>query len=203
MNMFSPKKSEISNFLRVFQTKNDLKYWTKRKTLLNLYVFYEGATFHCIWRSGFDVICTLVSALKSNMAAHFHGNQPREIFFGLSPYFFILIIINIQWNDWVKKWPKQFLDQHPPPLKHFAYLNVSFCPDKVKWPYWNGADVQCLTWDIYFGLKQASWPLVRRRTHMICFWNSSMEKTGILSRSWACRYLSIKLVYKSWNDTRF
>ena len=36
---------------------------------LHLYVFYVCATFHCIWRSRFKVICTLVSALKSKMAA--------------------------------------------------------------------------------------------------------------------------------------
>ena len=31
-----------------------------------------------------------------------------------SPDFFILIIINVQWNEWVEKWAKQFFDQHLP-----------------------------------------------------------------------------------------
>lgn len=35
------------------------------------------------------------------------------------------------------------------------------------------------------------------RTYMSCFWNSSMEKSGILSSSWSCRYFSTKFVYKS------
>ena len=31
-----------------------------------------------------------------------------------SPYFFILIIINVKWNEWIEKWAKQFFDQHLP-----------------------------------------------------------------------------------------
>ena len=38
---------------------------------------------------------------KIEYGRHFHGNQPREIFF--FSIFFILIIINIQLNDWVEK----------------------------------------------------------------------------------------------------
>ena len=52
---------------------------------------------------------------KIEYGHHFHGNQTRDFFFICSPSFFILIIINIQWNDWAEKWAKQFLDQHPPP----------------------------------------------------------------------------------------
>ena len=37
-------------------------------TFHHLYVFYVCATFNCIWTSGFEVICTLASALKSKMA---------------------------------------------------------------------------------------------------------------------------------------
>ena len=80
---------------------------------LYLYVFYVCATFHGIWRSGFEVTCTLVSALKSNMAA-ISMETNRGIFFSM---FSILIIINIQWNDSVEKWvgPNTIFRPAPPP----------------------------------------------------------------------------------------
>ena len=81
-------------------------------TFLHLYVFYVCATFHCIWRSRFKVICTLVSALKSKMAAISMETKRGKFFF--FSIFFILIIINVKWNEWIEKWAKQFFDQHLP-----------------------------------------------------------------------------------------
>ena len=42
------------------------------------------------------------------------GGKNYFVFFSI---FFILIIINVQWNEWVEKWAKQFFDQHLP-LRH-------------------------------------------------------------------------------------
>ena len=84
-------------------------------TFLHLYVFYVCATFHCIWRSRFKVICTLVSALKSKMAAiSMETKRGKKIILFFSPYVFILIIINVKWNEWIEKWAKTFFDQHLP-----------------------------------------------------------------------------------------
>ena len=93
-------------------------YATKIKRFcrfLHLYVFYVCATFHCIWRSRFKVICTLVSALKSKMAAiSMETKRGKKIILFFSPYFFILITINVKWNEWIEKWAKQFFDKHLP-----------------------------------------------------------------------------------------
>ena len=94
---------------------------------LHLYVFYVCATFHCIWRSGFKVICTLVNALKSKMAAISMETKRGKIFvLFFSPYFFMLIIITVQWNEWVEKWAKQFLDQHLPLIHCITNRTVVF-----------------------------------------------------------------------------
>ena len=59
-------------------------------------------------------LSNLVSALKSNMAAiSMETNRMEKIILIFSLHIFILFIINIQWNEWVEKWAKQFLDQHP------------------------------------------------------------------------------------------
>ena len=61
-----------------------------------------------------------MSALKSNMAAiSMETNRMEKIILIFSLHIFILFIINIQWNEWVEKWAKQFLDQHPTPLISF------------------------------------------------------------------------------------
>ena len=83
-------------------------------TFLHLYVFYVCATFHCIWRSRFKVICTLVSALKSKMATISMETKRGEKLFCFFSIFLILIIINVKWNEWIEKWAKQFFDQHLP-----------------------------------------------------------------------------------------
>ena len=41
-------------------------------------------------------ICSLVSASKIKDGYNFHGNEARETILFFSPYFFILIIINVQ-----------------------------------------------------------------------------------------------------------
>ena len=76
---------------------------------LHLYVFYVCATFHCIWSYMYLGECP-----KIKDGRHFHGNEAREknnFFFSI---FFILIIINVTWNEWIEKWAKQFFDQHLP-----------------------------------------------------------------------------------------
>ena len=83
-------------------------------TFLYLYVFYVCASFHCIWRSRFKVICTLVSALKSKMAAISMETKRGNFVLFFFSIFFILIIINVKWNEWIEKWTKQFFDQHLP-----------------------------------------------------------------------------------------
>ena len=45
------------------------------------------ATFHCIWRSGFKVLCTLVSALKSKMAAISMKTKRGKFFLFFSIFF--------------------------------------------------------------------------------------------------------------------
>ena len=83
-------------------------------TFLHLYVFYVCATFHCIWRSRFKVICTLVSALKSKMATiSMETKRGKKIIL-----FFLHIFYTdhnkCKWNEWIEKWAKQFFDQHLP-----------------------------------------------------------------------------------------
>ena len=129
--MFSPQKILNVIFFVFFKQKMIKNFNIQQKlkrfcTFLHLYVFYVCATFHCIWRSGFEVICTLVSALKSNMAAM---ETNRGTFFLCAFFiFFILIIIHIQWNDWVEKWAKQFFDQ---PLK--VVLTDGQSSWKLRW----------------------------------------------------------------------
>ena len=56
----------------------------------------------------------LVSALRSKMAAiSMETKRGKKIIFFLS-IFFILIKINVKWNEWIEKWAKQFFDQHLP-----------------------------------------------------------------------------------------
>ena len=45
---------------------------------------------------------------------HFHGNEAREKNHFFFLHIFILIIINVKWNEWIEKWAKQFFDQHLP-----------------------------------------------------------------------------------------
>ena len=64
-----------------------------------------------------------------------------------SPYFFILVIINIQWNDWVEKWAKHCFSTStptppPPPLK-LCYLIVVGVLHVARWL--NQVDVMCLS----------------------------------------------------------
>ena len=111
-----------------FNKKNYLKCIMQHKykrfcKFLHLHVFYVCATFHCIWRSGFKVICTLVSALNSKMAAvSMETKHGEKNYFVLSPYFFILIIINVQWNEWVEKWANSFSTSTSPRL----YISQGF-----------------------------------------------------------------------------
>ena len=87
-------------------------YTTKRFcTFLHLCVFYVCATCHCIWRRRFKVICTLVSALKSKMAAISMETKRGNFFF---LHIFYTIIINVKWNEWIEKCAKKFFDQHLP-----------------------------------------------------------------------------------------
>ena len=78
----------------IFKSK---RFWT----FLHLYVFYVCATFHCIWRSRFKVICTLVSALKSKLAAiSMETKRGKKIFF-FSPYFYTdHNKCKMKWVDW-------------------------------------------------------------------------------------------------------
>ena len=72
--------------------------------------------------------CTLVSALKSNMAAiSMETNRGKKIVVCFFAIFFVLIIINIQWNDWVGKWAKQFIDQHSPSPLTCPWAWPPFC----------------------------------------------------------------------------
>ncbi len=54
-------------------------------------VIYVCATFHCIWTSGFKVICTLASALKSKTTVISIETNPGEKIFNFSPEIFTLI----------------------------------------------------------------------------------------------------------------
>ena len=70
-------------------------------TFLHLYVFYVCATFHCIWRSRFKVICTLVSALKSKMAAiSMETKRGKKIFFFLHIFYTDHNKCKMKWVDW-------------------------------------------------------------------------------------------------------
>ena len=83
-------------------------------TFLHMYVFYVCAPFHCIWRSRFKVICTLVSALKSKMAAISMETKRGKKFvcFFLHIFYTDHNKCKMKWVDW--KWAKQFFDQHLP-----------------------------------------------------------------------------------------
>ena len=98
---FDPNKSEMSNFVFSHKKWLKMKYSTKLKhscTFLHLYVFYVCATFHCIWRSGFEIMY-LGECPKIGYGHHFHGNQPREIFLG-----FFLPIFHTDHNKYTMKW---------------------------------------------------------------------------------------------------
>ena len=114
-------KSEILlNF--VFSHKKMIKHVLCNKSKnasVRFFIYMSSvcATFHCIWRSGFKVICTLVSTLKSKMSTiSMETKRGKKIILFFFTIFFILIIINVQWKEWVEKWGKQFFDQHLPTL---------------------------------------------------------------------------------------
>ena len=67
---------------------------------------------------------------KINMAAISMEMKRGEKIIGFfPPYFFILIIINVQWYEWVEKWAKQFFDQIPMIVEIW---NESKCTDTVQ-----------------------------------------------------------------------
>ena len=66
-------------------------------TIVNLFTCTFG-------RINMSVCLSLACALKSNISdISMERNRVKKIILNFSPYFFILIIINIQWNDWVEK----------------------------------------------------------------------------------------------------
>ena len=58
------------------------------------------ANFHCIWRSCFEVRCTLVSALKSNMAAISTETNRGKFYF----IYFFSIFFHTDHNKCTMKW---------------------------------------------------------------------------------------------------
>ena len=76
-----------------------------KNTSVRFFIYMSSGCVHCIWRSGFEVICILVSALKSNMAAiSMETNRGKKKFWDFFSIFFHTDHNEyIRWNDWVEK----------------------------------------------------------------------------------------------------
>ena len=139
------KKKIIKNYLIFNKTKNaSVRFFICLLCVCNFSLHLKKR----VWRYMYLGECP-----KIEYGCHFHGNQLRDFF---SPHVFILIIINIQWNDWVEKLAKQFLDQHPPPLRskgrvgaHVCILSLALKWDKVRSKGWHN--------HIHFSSCIASW----------------------------------------------
>ena len=98
-----------------------------------------------------------------------------------SPYCFILIIINIQWNDWdLEKWAKQFFDQPPPPLKLatlWVYLATVRQHSTFKIKRWEVEDKKASC--------QCEWQSVN---HTVKLKSESMTRTVSVTVSPTCEY---------------
>ena len=127
---------------------------------------------------------------KIEYGHHFHGNKPREFFSSL--YLFILIIINIQWNDWVEKWAKQFLDQ---PLNTYLWHKTTLCVIAILTHISYQSVFQCLQTQRQIELTR-SHPVraLTRKTCAIC-----LQELALMSRlkpQWSFRNVLSTVFWK-------
>ena len=99
---FHPKKSEMLSIFFMFFTQKMIKNLIFNKTKNTFVRFFIYMSSMCV--QIFTAFEEVVLKLKSNMAAiSMETNRGKFFFFSI---FFILIIINVQWNGWVEKWAK-------------------------------------------------------------------------------------------------
>ena len=103
----SPRKKPFG--IGVF-TQNMIKnviFNKTKNTRVCFFIYISSACVHLF--TAFEVaVLKLYVPFLVEYGRHFHGNEPNQgefIFYAFS-IFFILIIINIQWNEWFEKLTK-------------------------------------------------------------------------------------------------